>query len=266
MHYQLHGQTDPLAPVVLLSAGLGGSGQFWLPQLDLLAEHFRVVIYDHRGTGANPAQLPPGYSMQHMADEVRQLLDLLGIERCHFIGHALGGMIGLTLALTAPARVASLVLVNSWMLLNAHTRRCFEVRKDLLMNSGVQAYIRAQPLFLYPADWLAAHQGQMEREEAHLVTHFQGRDNLLRRLQALMDTDFSARLTSLKTPTFVIASKDDMLVPWCCSTALAAAIPAATLQLMPWGGHAMSVSNPQEFNRLLSHWYQSLSPPIGIAT
>jgi aminoacrylate hydrolase len=69
------------------------------------------------------------------------------------VGHALGALIGLQLALSR-SRYA-LVCVNGWLSLNAHTRRCFQIRERLLRR-GAQAWVEAQPLFLYPADWMAA--------------------------------------------------------------------------------------------------------------
>src|SRR3978361_28136 len=51
--------------------------------------------------------------------------------------------------------VYRLVLVNPWGKTHPHTLRCFAARKSLLLNTGVAAYVLAQPLFLYPAMWLA---------------------------------------------------------------------------------------------------------------
>ena len=51
------------APVVVLIAGLGGSGSYWLPQLAALEPEYQVVCYDQRGTGTNPDALPEGYSL-----------------------------------------------------------------------------------------------------------------------------------------------------------------------------------------------------------
>ena len=58
------------APVVVLIAGLGGSGSYWLPQLAALEPEYQVVCYDQRGTGTNPDALPEGYSLAQMADEL----------------------------------------------------------------------------------------------------------------------------------------------------------------------------------------------------
>ncbi len=254
MHYEIIGRQDPKAPVILLSAGLGGHGAFWRPQLAMLAASFRVIIYDQAGTGMSQTVLPEGYSLRDMAEDVVKLLDKLAVERCFFIGHALGGIIGLELALAYPARIERLIVVNGWLKLDAHTRRCFELRMELLRNCGEAAYIRAQSFFLYPADWLSARDGQLRQEHEQQVRHFQGSANLQRRLSALMAADFTHRLAALITPVLVMSSRDDMLVPWPCSRLLAAALPCAELIEMTYGGHAMSVSNSEVFNDLLADY------------
>jgi aminoacrylate hydrolase len=58
MHFEVHGRTDPEAPTILLSSGLGGSGSYWAPQIEALSDHFRIVTYDHRGTGRTGGEVP----------------------------------------------------------------------------------------------------------------------------------------------------------------------------------------------------------------
>ncbi|MCU5775174.1 pyrimidine utilization protein D [Erwiniaceae bacterium BAC15a-03b] len=254
MVIELSGQQHPQAKTVVLSAGLGGSGNFWLPQLNALREQYRVVVYDQRGTGRSPDTLPDGYSMQDMAAELAIALAKNGITQCDVVGHALGGLIGLQMALDYPELVSRVVVVNGWLSLDAHTRRCFHVRRDLLLNVGIEAFVRAQPLFLYPADWLSENQARIEAEDTLNVVHFQGMENLLRRLHALMDTDFSTTAAHITQPVLLICSQDDLLVPWTCSETLHAALPNATLKKMQWGGHAMSVTDSQTFNLMLMEW------------
>lgn len=254
MHIELSGRDDAGAATVVLSAGLGGLGSFWLPQMNALRAAYRVVVYDQRGTGRSPDTLPEGYSMQDMARELAQALGAQGIERYDIIGHALGGMVALQLALDYPERVQRLVLVNGWLRLDAHTRRCFRVRQDLLLNVGVEAYVRAQPLFLYPADWLSQHQERIEAEDTLHAAHFQGSENLLKRLHALMACDYSVQAPRIHQPVLLLCARDDLLVPWTCSEQLLAALPNARLQRMNWGGHAMSVTDSTTFNHLLMSW------------
>jgi aminoacrylate hydrolase len=248
MRYEILGRQDDKASTIVLSAGLGGLGHFWRPQIEALGAHHRVVIYDQRGTGANCGELPDDYSIAHMADDVVAVLDEAGIAACHFAGHALGGLVGLELARRDPSRLASLVLVNAWARVDSQTRRCFEARTALLKHVGIEAYVRAQPIFLYPAAWLSEHEDAVRKEEAMGIAHFQGTDNLLRRLSALLAFDATSDLGEIHTPAFVAAARDDVLVPYTRSQQLAAELPDATLWLTPDGGHAFTVTDPAPFN------------------
>ncbi|HGC3138774.1 TPA: alpha/beta fold hydrolase, partial [Escherichia coli] len=129
------------APVVVLISGLGGSGSYWLSQLAVLDQEYQVVCYDQRGTGNNPDTLAEDYSLAQMAEELHQALMSVGIERYAVIGHALGALVGMQLALDYPASVTALVSVNGWLRINAHTRRCFQVRERLLHSGGAQAWV-----------------------------------------------------------------------------------------------------------------------------
>lgn len=248
MHFEIHGRADPGAEAIVLSSGLGGAAGFWAPQMAALTPHFKVVLYDHRGTGKNGGTLPEGYGIGHMADDVAEILDEAGIECAHLMGHALGGLVGLELALRAPSRVAKLVLVNAWAAPNAHSGRCFDARRDLLRNTGVEAYVRAQPIFLYPGAWILANAERVAAEEAHGVAHFQGVDTILKRIGALLAFDVADRLKEIAAPSLVLATKDDVLVPYTCSQRLAAGLPNATLKLLDFGGHGVTVTEAGGFN------------------
>lgn len=251
MKYELVGRTDRAAETIVLSAGLGGGAGYWKPQINALAEHFSVLLYDHLGTGRNAGPLPAGYTIADMADEVACILDDAGIERAHFMGHALGGLVGLELAHRFPERLVKLVLVNAWDALDSHTARCFEARLHVLEAGGPSAYVRAQPIFLYPAAWLSAHAEHVEAEVAHGIAHFQGRENLLTRIAALSAFDMSASLSTIPVSTLVAATRDDVLVPWTRSQRLADGLPRASLHVFSAGGHGSTVTDPTSFNAVM---------------
>ncbi|MFO1162375.1 MAG: pyrimidine utilization protein D [Reyranellaceae bacterium] len=251
MYFDIREASRPNASTVLLSAGLGGAAGYWSPQLAALQERYRVVTYDQGGTGRNNNAPAEGHSIAAMAEEAVAVLDASGTGACHFVGHALGGLIGLELALSRPDRVSSLTIVNGWAAAHAHTKRCFDMRLALLKHEGPAAYVRAQPIFLFPADWLARNAERAAREEAHGLAGFQGADTLKRRISALLAFDATPRLASLRVPTFVVAARDDVLVPSLASERLAAAISGSRLHIAPWGAHALNVTEPDDFNTLL---------------
>jgi aminoacrylate hydrolase len=261
MHFEIHGLSSADAPTLILSSGLGGSGAYWTPQIDALAPHFRVVTYDHRGCGRTGGEVPADGGISAMADDVLLIADQLGLKRFGFMGHALGGLIGLDIALRSPDLIDRLVLVNAWSKADPHSGRCFDIRIELLEKSGVPAFVKAQPLFLYPAIWMAENAARMGAEEAHSLAHFQGRDNILRRIAALRTFDVDNRLAEVRAPTLLIATRDDLLVPYSRSQRLAEGLPDAELVLTDFGAHAVNVVAPEPFNAevlrfLLSH------PPI----
>lgn len=250
----------PGAPVVVLSAGLGGAGGYWLAQRAVLETRYQLVSYDHNGTGENGGTLPAGYSMATMAQELYAALQEAGVSRFALVGHALGALIGLQLALDFSEAISALVLVNGWLTLSPHTRRCFLVRERLLHAGGAQAWVEAQPLFLYPAEWMAARLPRLEAEDALAISHFQGKDNLLKRLNALKQADFSRQAAAIACPTLIISAADDLLVPASCSRVLQAAIPASQRVEMAWGGHACNVTDTATFNSILCDGLASLLP------
>jgi aminoacrylate hydrolase len=247
MRYEVTGKAG--APAVVLSAGLGGAAAFWTPQRAALEEHFQLVAFDHRGTGRNAEDLLDGYTIGHMADDVAAVLDQAGIARAHLIGHALGGLVGLELARRHSARLDRLVLVNAWARVEPHSERCFDIRLGILAAQGPAAYVAAQPLFLHTAHYMAANSSRIDAEIAHGTAHFQGADNLRRRIAALRAFDARADLARITAPTLVTASRDDLLVPWIASKALAEGLPNARLWMTETGGHAFTVEQPEPFNR-----------------
>jgi aminoacrylate hydrolase len=189
-----------------------------------------------------------------MAADVLALMDGLGIARAHFLGHAAGAAIGLTLALVAPDRLGGLVLVNGWSRPDPHFARCFDTRLALLRDSGPEAWVHAQPIFLYPASWASANAARLDSEEKVHLAHFPGAARVESRVAALRAFDVDDRLGEIATPVLALAAEDDVLVPASCSRRLAGGIKGATHEVMEQGGHACNVTDPDSFNRIVLGW------------
>jgi aminoacrylate hydrolase len=246
--YDWHGPED--GPVLILSPGLGGSGSYWAPNLAALSRGHRVLVYDHRGTGRSGA-LPDGpVSIAAMAADVRGLMDELGLGRPDVLGHAVGGLIALELGDVLARRV----VVNGWPRLDPHTERCFDTRLELLRSSGPEAYVRAQPIFLYPAGWSSMNSGMLDVEAEHQLERFPPVATVEKRIAA-------ARAFELRPgppcPTLLVAAADDALVPAHCSELLAGELAGATVAHMRWGGHACNVTDPDTFNRVVLQYLRS---------
>ncbi|MHA2429789.1 MAG: alpha/beta fold hydrolase [Promethearchaeota archaeon] len=104
--YEIHGEGYP----VVLIHGFGLHKEFWIAQISELAKHFKVISLDNRGSGKSDHPKEP-YKLETLADDVKCLLDALGIQKAHVIGWATGAMIAQYLVIQYPLRVNKLVLI-----------------------------------------------------------------------------------------------------------------------------------------------------------
>jgi len=258
LYYEDHGSPD--APPLILSPGLGGSASYWAPNIPALAEHFRVIAYDHRGTGRSDLTLPDVVTVDDFADDMLALMDGLGLGKAHIIGHAAGGVAGLALALKAPDRLDKLIVVNGWAKADPHFLRCFEARLALLRHAGVEAFLRAQPIFLYPANWISAHTAELDAELPHQLVGFPGVATMEKRIAALAAFDATGKLNGLADRVLALVADDDMLVPSRAGEILADELGGAWVEIMQWGGHACNVTRPDAFAGPAIAWLNGTYP------
>lgn len=235
-------------PPLLLIAGLGGVGAYWRPQLAAYARHFRVIIHDHRGCGQS-TRSETEYSVDLLSRDVIALMDHLGIARAHVLGHSTGGAIGQTMAITAPERVASLVLYATWTRVDAFMGRVMAARKALLETAGAEAYIQLTPALIFPDWWLNQFPEKLAALDAATRENFPSVSIAASRCQAVIDFDRTAELGRIKAPTLVICARDDFLTPLYFSEELARRITGARLAVIERGGHCLSQVDPEAFDR-----------------
>ncbi|WP_398473130.1 pyrimidine utilization protein D [Tardiphaga sp.] len=247
IYFETHGKGVP----IVLSAGMGGGGGFWAPQIEQLAKRHQVIVYDHVGTARSRDDKPIDRTIAGMAGDIASVLDHLGLDSAHVVGHAIGGIVGLELAMTQPRRLRSVTVVNGWGRADAFLRRCFEVRREILRVSGPKAYVRAQPLFLFPPQWIAENEARLDADEPHIISHFPPAETMNARIEMFLAFDPGERLQTIKTPVLVTTAADDALVPAYLTRELAAAIPGATLKEVSYGAHAFTAVTPEVFNTML---------------
>ncbi|HWI84932.1 MAG TPA: pyrimidine utilization protein D [Sphingomonas sp.] len=255
LHYEVHGPED--GEPLILSSGLGGSADYWQSNLVAFAERFRVILYDHRGTGRSDRALPDTLTIEDMAADVIALLDAIGVDRVHFVGHAIGGMIGMAMALATRTRMRRLMVVNGWARLEPHTGRCFDARLRLLHAGGPAAYAEAQSIFLYPADWIAMHESDVAAQVEAGVAHFPGVATVEKRIAAARAFDILDRVGEIATPLLAVCANDDVLVPSIASSRIVDRLSpfnGGTEVTMRWGGHACNVTDPDSFNPFALAW------------
>lgn len=100
------------APALLMSHSLGSDLSMWDGQIESLAKRFRVIRYDSRGHGASVVS-PAPYSIEQLGRDALGVLDAVGVEKAHFVGLSLGGLVGMWLAVNAPERIGRVALANT---------------------------------------------------------------------------------------------------------------------------------------------------------
>ena len=246
IHYEEYGKGFPL----MLVAGLSGVGDYWQPQIEAFSKHFRVITHDHRGTGRS-TKSRIRYSLEQMAADTRGLMDALGLETAHLVGHSTGGAIAQILLVESPHRLSRVVMYATWTKADAYFKRCFEVRRELLTKSDAAAYVRATPLFLYPSWWIRDREHDHERSDTVIYGSNIVEEIVDSRIQALLDFDWRDRLDEINKAVLVLGVENDHLTPAYYSKDVAQRIPNAELAIMPDGGHAASQTMPDEFNRIV---------------
>ncbi|MDR3636529.1 MAG: alpha/beta hydrolase [Isosphaeraceae bacterium] len=110
-HYQQAGA----GPDVVLLHGLTGDLSVWLlcQAIQKLSRSYRVTAFDLRGHGYSDVP-PSGYTSADHATDLFSLLDYLGAERAHVVGHSFGGVIALHAAVLKPERITSIVLSDPY--------------------------------------------------------------------------------------------------------------------------------------------------------
>lgn len=253
----LYWEEEGFGPPLILAAGLGGAGNWWDTNRAVLAERFRLYIYDQRGTGRS-SKVPVALIEQMSADVVA-VMDAAGLDSAHYLGHSTGGAIGVATALDHPGRLRSLCIYASTTCGDAYRRRLLDLRNRLYQELGAEAYAQYSTLLLYPPYWINVHDAQLAAAEAAATSQLGSADVQASRLNAILAFDRRTELGRIAIPTLVLCADDDILTPRYFSEEHAQLIPGARPHWVARGGHALSRTEPALFNRLVLDFFTEVA-------
>jgi 3-oxoadipate enol-lactonase len=251
-HYVFHGKID--APVLVLGNSLGTNFHLWDAQLTDLAARFRVLRYDMRGHGLTEA--PAGvdaYTIDGLAGDVLALADALKVDRFHYCGLSIGGMVGQRLGARAPDRVRSLALCNTTMKVGAP--QAYRDRADAVRRNGLASIGDAVLERWFTAGFLKRNPDTARGMRTMLVRNsVEGYAGCCLALAAM---DLGADLRAIACPTLVVAGAKDQATPPEAGRAIAAVVPGARFVEIADCAHISSVEQPAEVAAALTAFFAS---------
>jgi 3-oxoadipate enol-lactonase len=240
IHYRMDGQPD--APALLLSHSLGADLSMWDRQVAALAPSFKILRYDCRGHGRSLVT-PGPYSIELLGRDVVRLLDRLGISRVHFCGLSMGGMVGMWLGAHEPARVDRLVLANTAAQLGPPA--VWDTRMAAVRQGGMSSVAGTIIERWFTPTFRARCSAEVEAVRQTILAV--PPNGYISCCTALRDMDLRAELVSIRSPTLVIAGRDDPATPPEAGRAIASAIQGARYVELP-AAHLSNIEAAAVFN------------------
>src|SRR5262252_5683099 len=244
INYVIEGE----GPLVTMSHSLACDLSMWDEQARALRDRYRVLRFDTRGHGQTSAPSGP-YSLSQLADDLLGLLKSLGIERTHFVGLSMGGMIGQVFALAHPTMIESLVLCDTTSRYPDTAAPLWEERIRMVEAQGMAPMVEptlgrwfTTPFRTQRAD-VMARVGEMIRQTPP--------SGYVGCCHAIPKINVTGRLAELHCPALVIVGEEDPGTPVDMARDIHAALPGAQLAILRSASHLSNVEQPQEFNRIL---------------
>jgi len=244
LSYQVDG--PGAAPTVVLHHPLATNLTVWDELTAALTPRYRVVRFDARGHGETEASKAP-YSFATLSADVTGLMDHLKIERAHFLGLSMGGMVGQHLGLEQPQRFLSLILASTSSRVPVEARALWDERVKATREKGMASQA---PLAM--ERWLAA---ATVKEKPALVARMSRYvettpvEGYVGWCQAISTLNITDRLKGVRLPTRVIVGAEDPSTPPAAAEVIHREIAGSDLVVVPGVSHMLHVEEPATFNR-----------------
>jgi len=243
----------PGVPVMFVH-GFGADLNAWMFNQPALAESRRALAFDLPGHGGSTKTLDQAVDAASFAADLDRLLQALGIERLHLVGHSMGGAIALAFAAWQPARVASLTLI-------APAGLGPEINRDF-----IDGFTRAQRRReMQEVLALLVHDPALvSRQMVEDVLRYKRLDGVAAALEALAAAWFpngsqrenqAAAIPALKMPVQIIWGGDDRIIPAAHGRAFAGDLP---VHIIEQTGHLPHMEKSGDVNRLIGRFLDQL--------
>jgi 3-oxoadipate enol-lactonase len=248
-NYELHGKEG--SPWLVVSHSLACSVRMWDPQIAALKGSFRILAYDTRGHGASEA--PKGaYSLEMLADDLKALLDALGVKNPHYCGLSMGGMIGQTFALKYPGVFKTLMLADTTSRFPPEVGPLWQERIKIAEEKGMAPLV--QPTL---ERWFTEAFRQSNPAPVAAIAKLIAATPVAGYAgccHAIPKINLTARLKEIKTPILVICGDQDPGTPPAMSKEMHENAPGSKLVMIPQAAHLSNLENPGAFTKAMQEF------------
>ncbi len=245
IHYELAGPES--APVVSFSHSLLANLAMWDPQMEAL-DNYRVLRFDTRGHGQSEAT-PGAYDFELLADDAKALLDALGIQKTHFAGLSLGGMIGQALALKYPERIRSLILCDTRGHSPPERSKARAERIATAQKHGIEPLVQRALEGWFSVGFRQSNPEIMDAVRSMIRST--SVDGLIGCTHAIDNQNHTPRLQEITLPTLIIVGEDDRGTPVSESRDMHERIAGSEMVVFPTARHLSNMERAEEFNEAL---------------
>ncbi|HKA46316.1 MAG TPA: 3-oxoadipate enol-lactonase [Burkholderiales bacterium] len=241
IHYEIEGS----GPWLTMSHSLACNLHMWDPQMKALIGKYKVLRFDTRGHGQSSA--PEGeYTLEQLADDVKGLLDTLGIRKTHWAGLSMGGMIAQAFALKYPGVFQSMVLADTTSRRPPDAAQMWGDRIKTAQEKGMAALVESTLARWFTEPYRKARADVMERIgkdiRATPVAGFVGC------CHAISKVDYLDRLKEINCPALVLVGEDDHGTPPEAARTIQQNLPGSELKIIPSAAHLSNIEQEQVFN------------------
>jgi 3-oxoadipate enol-lactonase len=240
-------------PWLTLSHSLASNMRMWYPQIPLLTKHFKVLRFDTRGHGNSSAPSDP-YTLDDLAQDVFDVFQSLGIDRTHWLGLSMGGMIGQTLILKYPQLFESLVLADTTSRRPDNAKQMWGERIAQAKTKGMEAMVESTLKRWFADDFRKNNPIIMQEIAAGIATT--SVNGFCGCCEAISHINTFERLNEISCPTLIMVGEHDHGTPPHMARSMKEKMPNAQFHEIPNAGHISNIEQPEIFNQNLMNFYR----------